>query len=155
MSLHNLALGSERKKMLLQVNASAATNSLLETDGKAAPFWDQGILDTIERVDVDVTTLDEFCRENGIEKIDVLKLDIQGSELEALRGAKGLLSQGNIGVIYTEMLVAPSYKGQFKPLELFGFLDGLGYDLLGLYNFMSRNDGRLLQMDAIFVQSDR
>jgi hypothetical protein len=87
-----------------------------------------------------------------IDNIDVLKIDTQGTELDVLMGAIGMLSTGRIGVVYAEMIVVPSYKGQGKPHQLMGFLDGLGYDLLGLYNLWSRNDGRLLQMDAIFVR---
>jgi hypothetical protein len=102
---------------------------------------------------VQVATIDEFCRVNRIGRIDALKIDTQGTELEVLRGAAGMLSEGRIRVIYTEMIVVPSYKGQSKPHELMGFLDGLGYGLLGLYNLWSRNDGRLLQMDGIFVSS--
>jgi FkbM family methyltransferase len=37
---------------------------------------------------VTVTTLDEYCAANGIERIDLLKNDTQGYELEVLRGAE-------------------------------------------------------------------
>jgi FkbM family methyltransferase len=148
-----LALGSAPATKVLRVNASSATNSLLETEDSAASFWGEGLLETTTTVEVQVATIDEFCSENKIESIDVLKIDTQGTELEVLRGAAGMLSRGRIRIIYTEMIVVPSYKGQSKPHELMSFLDGFGYDLLGLYNLWSRNDGRLLQMDAIFVRS--
>ena len=35
--------------------------------------------------------------------IDILKLDIQGGELMALRGAMRLLEAGNVSLIYTEL----------------------------------------------------
>lgn len=148
----NLALGSAQGKSALRVNASSVTNSLLESEDSAASFWGEGLMETTRTIEVEVATLDEFCRKNQIESIDVLKIDTQGTENEVLRGAAGMLSGGRIRVIYTEMIVVPSYKGQSKPHELMGFLDGFGYDLLGLYNLWSRSDGRLLQMDAIFVK---
>jgi FkbM family methyltransferase len=146
-----LALGSAPANTVLRVNASLAANSLLETEDSASSFWGEGLMETTTTVEVEVGTIDEFCREHQIENIDVLKIDTQGTELDVLRGAAGMLTGGRIRVIYTEMIVVPSYKGQFKPHELMGFLDGFGYGLLGLYNLWSRNDGRLLQMDAIFV----
>jgi FkbM family methyltransferase len=48
---------------------------------------------------VDTTTLDaQFSGQT----IDYLKVDVQGSEADVLRGAKGLLASGKIGVIYIE-----------------------------------------------------
>ena len=43
----------------------------------------------------------EFILENNIEKIDVLKIDIEGSELKALSSIKNFLI--NIGIIYIEI----------------------------------------------------
>jgi FkbM family methyltransferase len=46
----------------------------------------------IERsVEVEAVTLDSFCEQDSIGRIDYLKLDVEGSELEALIGASGLL----------------------------------------------------------------
>ena len=151
--LCKLALGSAQAKRSLKVNANSATNSLLETEQSAATYWGAGLMDTTRTVEVPVSTIDEFCRERRVETIDILKMDTQGTELEVLKGAAGMLSDARIHVIYTEMLVAPSYKGQSKPHELMAFLDGFGYELSGIYNLWGRKDGGLLQMDAIFVRS--
>lgn len=48
-------------------------------------------------------SLDAFCKANAIEHIDLLKLDIQGGESAALRGAAGLLSERRIGMIFMEL----------------------------------------------------
>jgi len=44
---------------------------------------------------VSLTTIDEFCRENGIAKIHFLKLDIEGHELAAMKGAASILYNSN------------------------------------------------------------
>lgn len=51
---------------------------------------------------VEVKTLDSFCMEHQIEKIDFLKLDVEGSELNVLKGAKNMLANGKIGWIQFE-----------------------------------------------------
>jgi FkbM family methyltransferase len=51
---------------------------------------------------VNVTTLDRFCRENRIERIDLLKLDVEGHELSVLQGARELMSNNAIEVIQFE-----------------------------------------------------
>jgi FkbM family methyltransferase len=51
---------------------------------------------------VRVTTLDRFCAENGIEHIDLLKLDVEGHELSVLQGATGMIDRGGIDFIQFE-----------------------------------------------------
>ena len=49
--------------------------------------------------DVNTDTLDNFCKENNIDSIDVLKIDTEGSEVEVLNGAKNMLNKTNIILI--------------------------------------------------------
>lgn len=49
-------------------------------------FNDNGV------VDVEVDTLDNYCRINNITRIDLLKIDVEGHELSVLKGASNLLS---------------------------------------------------------------
>jgi FkbM family methyltransferase len=51
---------------------------------------------------VTVTTLDGFCRARGIDYIHLLKMDVEGNELNVLKGASGLLSRDAIEVIQFE-----------------------------------------------------
>jgi FkbM family methyltransferase len=51
---------------------------------------------------VRLTTIDIFCKEQGIEKIDFLKLDIEGNEINALEGAKTMLEKDSIKFIQFE-----------------------------------------------------
>ena len=100
------------------MNASSPTNSLLETDDSAALSWGKGLLETAATINVEAATVDEFCRKRQIESIDILKIDTQGTELEILKGAAGMLSGGRIRVIYNEMILAPTYKGQLQAARI-------------------------------------
>jgi hypothetical protein len=43
-----------------------------------------------------VDTLDAYCLRNGVERIDLLKVDVEGHELAVLRGARRLFERGAI-----------------------------------------------------------
>jgi FkbM family methyltransferase len=57
-------------------------------------------LDVREQVRLD--TLDHYCRTHAVERIDFLKLDIEGHELSALQGAGQMLESGRIDFIQFE-----------------------------------------------------
>jgi len=52
---------------------------------------------------VHTVCLDDFCDERKIDRVDLLKLDIQGNEHQALAGAARLLAAGRITTIVTEL----------------------------------------------------
>lgn len=52
---------------------------------------------------VQTVCLDQFCQDYSIDKVDLLKLDIQGHEYAALRGAEQLITAGRISTIFMEL----------------------------------------------------
>lgn len=52
--------------------------------------------------DVRMRTIDSFCGENGIDRINFLKLDVEGHELSVLKGAKRMMESGAIDFIQFE-----------------------------------------------------
>lgn len=55
---------------------------------------------------IEVTTLDQFVREEGIDRIDLLKIDVEGAEMKVLAGARDTLAEGRIAVIQFEYTAA-------------------------------------------------
>ena len=49
-----------------------------------------------------VTTIDAFLNENKVERIDVLKIDVEGFELEVIRGAQQALRGGRVKIVQFE-----------------------------------------------------
>ena len=56
--------------------------------------------------DVEVTTLDDFLAEHGVESIDLLKVDTEGFDLNVLRGAREALAGGRVKAIQFEFIPA-------------------------------------------------
>lgn len=99
-----------------------------------------------------VESLDEYAMDQGIECVHVLKLDIQGNELEALKGASNFLTAGTITLIYCEVLFVEIYEGASDFFEIWRYLRRFGYSLFDLYGFgRSPVNRQLTYADALFV----
>jgi FkbM family methyltransferase len=72
-------------------------------------------------------SLDSFCAERDIDHIDLLKLDIQGNEHQALLGASHLLSSGRISTIFTELNWASEEGAACPATATIALLDEAGY----------------------------
>jgi FkbM family methyltransferase len=59
-------------------------------------FYREDIQREMVTVKVKVKTIDLFCEENGIDKIDYIKIDTEGFEFNVLKGANRMLSEGKI-----------------------------------------------------------
>jgi FkbM family methyltransferase len=76
---------------------------------------------------VATVSLDRFCEEQSIERIDLLKLDIQGNEHRALSGARRMLRAGRIGTIFTELNWADGSGRMCPATESIRALETAGY----------------------------
>jgi FkbM family methyltransferase len=149
----NIALGDVAGEVTLNVNRSTATNSLLATDARAKETWNgSDVTETVQSARVSVETLDAFIERNPlVRRIDVLKLDAQGSEMKILSGAENALRAGRVRMVYMEIIVRPTYIGQTLWTDYFEWLREVGFDLHNVYSLCHSNDGQLNQLDALFV----
>src|SRR5206468_12328519 len=50
-----------------------------------------------------IVTIDEFAKKRGIEEMELLKIDVEGAELDVLQGASGLITEHRIRAIQFEI----------------------------------------------------
>ena len=139
------AVGASPGKAVLQVTGATVNSSLLDYD---KPTGGDSVTRTEE---VEVITLDEFCAIQGIEKIALLKIDAQGFDLQALRGAEKLFATGKVAAVYVEVLFVPMYTGQGSFEDIFRFIAGHGLKFCGLYGINREQDFYIHWADALFV----
>jgi FkbM family methyltransferase len=124
-----VALGSESGRSAFRHFAEPAVGSLYAHD----PRWLFSMAlpregDTLQEVaDVDLETMDEWCAEHAVEHVDALKLDVQGHELEILRGAP--VSLANVRTIEAEVWLNPVVTGAPMHGEIDAFLREHGFCL--------------------------
>ena len=141
---HSYALSNSAKSEILNVNTNEGTNSLLNTEVKKThPYFD--LLETRKTIQVECRTLDVLFTN---ETIDLLKLDLQGGEYDALQGAKYLLKENRIKFIICEVMFQKSYKNQRNGSELIMYLEEHGFKIFNFYQ-NHYHHGKLLQSDVI------
>ncbi len=148
---HRLAVTGTAGTREFFCNEGPLTNSLLPSAAGWRKHIGQELMATREVVPVPAVCLDDFCSQENIDHIDLLKMDIQGGELMALHGAASLLKNRAISLIYAEVNFAALYEGQAEFDELLRFLAGYGYSLFGLYNLSHGENSALAWCDAIFI----
>jgi len=129
-SVFQRAISNKSGHLNFLQNPNTGVSSFFEPTGYNKTHWARKEGKTIE---VKAVSLDEFCGENGLAKIDVLKLDLEGAEYDAIAGAEKLLSQQRIGIIHTEVNFVPFYKGHRLFDELVPLLRSKNYHLYNLY----------------------
>lgn len=95
-NLHNtnikcipIGFGVSKEKVKLYHGKNSTHSSLFDRRKSVVGKTDSSELVTI-------STIDDFCKENNIKEIFFLKLDIEGNELNALKGADDLLKKRKI-----------------------------------------------------------
>lgn len=112
---HHLAVGSEQGELELFYNREGSVFASMFPSS----YQNYDIsLDKSQKVPV--IKLDDFCKENNIYQIDLLKIDVEGYEIEALKGCKELISDKKVQMIQFEFGIA-SIKARIF-LEDFFFL---------------------------------
>jgi FkbM family methyltransferase len=149
----NLGLSSSAHSQTLYLNAQDTTNSLspVASGGEKYQSW-QTV--NVGKEEVHLVPLDDWVGENGAGPIDLIKLDLQGHELEALRGALRCL-QTTVRLIYMEVEFVRIYQENCLYYEIEEFLRPLGFELYQLYNLTRGDDGQLVCGDAIFISRER
>jgi FkbM family methyltransferase len=132
--LFNVALGSELGEAQLFRFGFDETNSLLPKAAGAESYVpDADFLRQAGTVPVKVSTVDAVCETSGISRIDLLKMDTQGFELEVLRGAGRVLESKSVAAIYAEVSFVRYYENQPLFPEIYSFLYERGYRLVSIY----------------------
>lgn len=102
---------------------------------------------------VSMETLDHFATSLKPIENALLKLDTQGYELKALRGAERVLN--NVSAIEVELSTVSLYEGQPLFGKVMDYIEKAGFRLEGLYpGFSDPSTGYMLQMDGLFVRNN-
>jgi len=147
-TLHEVAIGPVPRDATIHVSQRDDSSSLLPiTSTQAALF--PGTEETATAT-VRVAPLREFIQAPDILPPALLKVDVQGYELEALRGCEDML--GQFAYVYVECSFVELYGGQALADEVIAWLRERGFRLRGVHNMDYDRGGRAIQADFLFAR---
>jgi FkbM family methyltransferase len=147
-ALHRVALASVAGRANLHISAARDSSSLLAINERQTRVY-PGTHEVGTQV-VDVQTLDKFRDEFHGTGPALLKIDVQGGELDVLRGGAEALKL--FRWVYLEMSFVELYNGQSLADEVVRELQSKGFVLEGLGK-PSISRGLAVQVDALFLNS--
>jgi len=120
--LNNDAVSEKNGKMKITIGFDGE-NHLVESDFEGSSSI------------TNVVCLDNYCQQRNISAINFIKIDVEGFELDVLKGGINLLTQKNVDVIQLELNRALINSGTTQQ-ELISFVGEIGY-IFCIYDFIT------------------
>jgi FkbM family methyltransferase len=142
-TVNAVGVGSHAGKAILRQDkgsdgANEGTNFVVDTETMSQ---------TSDRF-VSLMPLDDYCEQQGLDRIDLIKMDIEGGEYQALMGAQRLLRAQRIGCLFIEFAEWAAQRSGSSLSQLRTLLEENGYSLnrltsrgLASFNHLPTGDG--------------
>jgi FkbM family methyltransferase len=135
----------ERGRLLLHLKLNHCTKlkveplALASQDGESTLFLVDGkgtgcnslrppvVSEPTKTINVSTMTLDNYLKKTNIHRVDFIKMDVEGAELEVLKGAKRLLSQNLRPVVMAEVYDIRTNPWGYPASSIYDFLAERNY----------------------------
>ncbi len=131
--VHNIALGDKiglvpffavDTSVEQRIDAGFSSLFKFSESFKNDKYYGQSLIQ--KELRVQSNTLDNWCRDNNTQFIDIIWIDVQGAELLVFEGGKEILQ--NTKFILTEVGLKPYYEGHTLKADIDKLLFGLGFE---------------------------
>lgn len=139
--VHPFGLGNENANAsIFTIQGFEGSSSLFDPITEGHPLFNNK---KVEKEAITLIRLEDWCSQNGIDQVDILCLDLQGYEYNALLGFEKYLRK--VSVIHLEVFLIPSYENQPLFNHVHDYLVKLGFSILKKY-FYYKDHG-----DVIYI----
>jgi FkbM family methyltransferase len=142
------AIGTRLGRTSIHVSRQHDSSSLLPISGTMSKIFPG--TEEVGIADVSIAPLGCFLNSEDIVDPALLKIDVQGSELEVLHGCDELLPR--FRYVYAELSFIELYTGQALCHEIIDYLSDRSFRLTGVHNLREESDGRAVQADFLFCR---
>lgn len=147
--VQNLFLNPQYKDTIIAENLGVADRQCqllwhedMSTDGRG----NGGLLHN-RGVSVDVTSLDIYCKARDLNRLDFIKIDVEGMEFEVLKGAREVISLFKPNLFFETLGIFDRHRGSVIFNQIEEYLANLNYHL-----FSVNKKGEIRQINKIGVE---
>ena len=149
--INNFALGERKGKKNFFINKYLGTSSLLKINKKYKELNGNKV---VNNLNIKIMTLDQYVNLNKIKKIDILKIDVQGYEINVLKGAKKSLKKGMIKFIELEIIFNDYYERNVKLHEIDSIMCKNNFNLFDINEIRYDNDNKIKWLDMLYFNKN-
>lgn len=145
--IYNVALGNADGEVSFNKNEYGHISSFLEVSGENKHYPKT----RNSEIKVQIKKLDDLFRAEQFKGKTLLKLDVQGFELEVLKGADNLLK--NIDYVIIEANLENLYVDQPTFTEINTFLNLYKFEVYGMLDFNIGKQNKYIEIDILYKNS--
>lgn len=131
--LAQVAAGSKEGSMTIYVKPSAEWSSMYKEKSNS------GIPEAARTVQV--MTLDELCQDKALKGPYLLKVDVEGAEMDVMDGAKKTLELTDVVILEVTFIARLVNAPEFT--DIIKYMDNLGFVTYDIYDLITRGEGKL------------
>ena len=101
---------------------------------------------------IELVRLDDLTKDFPTNFVDIMKIDVEGYEMNVLRGGRDFLaSHADVLIVEASFMRDQSWNHQ-AIFDIFALLDECGFNLINVYDLNKTNDENMMlcQMDCVF-----
>ncbi len=138
--INTVAIGDKKEELKLHlVGNYIGSSSLLDIPTVETANIAGQEIDTDRSFTVPVVTLDQYCKDNGIKKVDLVKIDVEGFEPQVYKGMAKTIKANKDITLFLEFS-GPLYKNPEA------FYNSIAKDFKNIYSIDSDNGGELIKI---------
>ena len=146
---NNYALSDKNTNKKFFINKHSFTSSFNKINESYDQLYKADT--TKNNIKVKTITLDTYINLNKIKKIDILKIDTQGHELNVLKGAKNSLKKNIFHFIEVEIIICDYYTKKINLHQIDRIMCDNNFNLFNLQQFGYNKDGQIKWFDMLYI----
>jgi FkbM family methyltransferase len=145
----NAGIGSTTGEMMFQINKRAVTSSFLP----ATEYHKMNIASSNIQIEkVLIMTIDDAMSKEGVSHIDILKLDIEGFEIEGFKGIKDI--DKKVSMVFAEVNLQPTYEGQPLMDDVIIYMREHNFNLVNFYGIIENKYHQATVTNLLFISNE-
>lgn len=148
--LNNVGVGNLEGNLTLNRHTNSGATSFKQPNAKTNPLYNSKIID---KIDVPVITLKSYVDNLKPHSIDLLKIDVEGFEMEVLEGISEDILEKRVKMIFIEANLVEKMLGQGLIENVIDFLRQKNFTLYNIYTQQETNLRQLNIANLIFVNN--